>query len=291
MSDGVSRRFLHGLAALAAFILTAFGIIRLSIWMLDYTPSCQQPCRDLGSASDHPACIPVTLSLEAVPASTKAGVVTEVFFRVRLTNQSCYVMSVPAGGFIWYRDRQEMRAVVPFHIHIQGPNGEVRSNLLLSKIALYSDRPLEESELRSTEGARPDDKDFINLLPGDSLTSNSAILAPYRTVLRDQHEPDGSIATLLVRVPVPVPPSAVSPPPGFNVVDDLRFDVPGNYRVIATYGDAGEDTWLQPVHPLAHFVPRRFAIFLEFIDVWKGSYLSPYTFQARSNIVKFEVSR
>lgn len=293
------RRFLlvlgtcTGLAA--AFRFAAAPAVKS---YLSYQATCSQPCPEgLG-------CQPLALTLELARPLAKLGRPYPLWYKVKLVNQSCFKINVNGAGFFmggfstlslavidpqgnpvkeeYFRDSSQTKAREPFKM---APYG-----VAFGSVSPYLRDMTEFNRLRALK--RVDEHGFIELEPGETLATQSLVLAPHREAMIEQFYPDGRRGTATTRVSVPTPSWVETPLPGFDGLDNYVFHRPGRYSIFATY--SGKPYGVREL-PRLKALPRIFVRFLGWIEDYLEIEVVPESgsrdlrIEAVSNKIAFEV--
>jgi|GEM_PF-6864772 len=321
----------------ALLILLGVGL-KVSLWALRYRAPCPLPCQDLGRepvpgeplkawGPFTPRCAPVKIDLELARPEAKTGHRYTLWFKLRLTNVSCYKLSlINAGPLIWWFYENRLNVPNDFIFHVQGPDGIEVKNL---KHAAYERLPREDVEklrrayphvrLRSKDTgylseygdvipyeddlaawdrmrANPhlsmDDHAYVTLQPGQSLESTVSVFAPHTEHAEIEHL-SGGVGYTTAHAPVALDGAEV-PVPGYRIMDQYIFWKPGRYTIRVAYNPSfvtGE-----PIYPYAERVPWQMQKLLSMLGLARGMDLSPadrdeayFQIHAESSTLSFEV--
>lgn len=236
------RRFIFILGILAALWASLRWVAAPAVRSyLSFSPPCSQPCPDARG------CQPVALTLELARPRAKLGKRYPLWYKLKLVNQSCFELSIDGAGFFagghrilslsildskgrevkeeypWQTDMLEKKAgtfkMVPYGVPY-GPVSPYRCDM---------------TEFRRLIALNRVSDSYIELVPGETLTTQSFVLDPRREVMVEQRFPDGSRGTAGAWVPAPAPSWAEIPPPGFAPLGNYVFRTPGHYRMVAAY--------------------------------------------------------
>lgn len=237
--------------AIASAILLAYvaGSVIYCRWALTKRAACSQPCQELGlqvavpgkhkdSPSIYrPLCDPLRLDLELYRPVARLNTRYALWYRLRLTNGSCYELSrLDAEDFIASWETSEMfnrkwgRSGLT--IHIWGPDGSEVSPGRFNPTHRYLYTFYREAYHRLQHSAHLTPDWSFGLNPGESIESVPSVLDPVEEV------PAVDLKTGVHGYgysPVAAPKDAETPPTGFKILDGFVLSRPGKYRIQAAY--------------------------------------------------------
>lgn len=297
----------------ATFVVLLALVLGVARWALLYRAPCNQPCQDLGhepvpglgpkdSRICVPKCAPLKLDLELAEPSARTGKLYTLWYRITLTNVSCYDLSlISAGAFF----DDKMISGIDLQLQILDPDGKelvadsmtggkVRSEY--GEVAPYSIEHDAFSRFEKIADLRMDNNGFVTMKPGAALITAPSVIDPrrsgggYSEWHGNIHSSGGSVERVdLKGIP--------EPPAGYRILDDYIFKKPGRYTIRAiddlTYGSGIVAT---PIYPYASRVPvvvKRLLWTLRLINesAQKGAFRESEHFRIRveSAPVSFEV--
>jgi hypothetical protein len=286
------KKLLFGLAV-AAIVLIGAGLT-LSLWALRYRAPCDLPCQDLGREPlpgrdpneirlSKPHCAPLKIALELARPTATLGRRYTLWFKVRLTNASCYKLSmIDASPLIWWFDDRTYRVPPYLTIHVDGPDGKEIRNLdhvrehgftaaEIAKMSGLDKRYIPDERIVSEYGeVIPYEDDngafrrwqsdpslamnnngYIQLLPGHSITTTASNLAPHTEKQVIQHT-NGGVGLMNIHVPTAL--SGIEQTvDSFRVLDQYIFHKPGHYKIRVAYEPP--PITAEPIYPYASRVP------------------------------------
>lgn len=249
------RRLLLGASGILLVWTTAsFVAVR---WAWVTREMCPQPCQDLGlevlkpaqmqgmtvmkGAVHRPACSPLKLDLELHRPVTRRDTRYTLWYRARLTNQSCFAFDVASSMLLLSPDhlRETSFNEIGFFFEVLGPDGAKVPQGGFSPSSRYDFLYRLDEEAYRKARAFVDSRigEQGNLRPGESIETVPTVLDPHEKQVVTQVTGPHHAHRL---VPVAPPPGAEQGPPGFKVLDTYIFRKKGTYRIKAVYrGEAG----------------------------------------------------
>lgn len=259
-----------GLSATVLLLLAlVLGVAR---WAVLYRAPCNQPCQDLGhepvpglgpkdSRTCVPKCAPLRLDLELAEPSTRTGKLYTLWYKVTLTNVSCYDLGL-INAEAFFAAMKNLR--VDLSLQILDPDGkEVVSDYSkggkvaseYGDVAPYSVELGAFSRFREISDLRMDDNGFVTMKPGAALVTAPSVIDPrkdgpdYSEWYGDIHSSGRTVQRVDLK-------GIAKPPAGYRILDDYIFKKPGRYTIRAiddlTYGSGIVAT---PIYPYASRVP------------------------------------
>lgn len=259
---------------LASAALVALGVaLGISRWALLYRAPCAQPCRDLGhepvpglgpraSRSCVPKCAPLKLDLELAEPTTRTGKLYTLWYKVTLTNVSCYdLSSINAEAFF----SRIKNLSVDLRLQVRDPEGKevvsadmpsVMARSEYGEVAPYSIEHGAFRRFRAIPDLSMDDDGFVTMKPGAALVTAPSVIDP-RKDGPIYSKWDGEIHSS-GRTVVPVDLKGIlAPPPGLRILDNYFFKKPGRYTIRAIYDHTyGSGITATPIYPYAGRVPE-----------------------------------
>jgi len=300
-----------GLCTTALLLLgVALGVSR---WALLYREPCAQPCRDLGhepvaglgpraTRSCVPKCAPLKLDLELSEPTTRTGKLYTLWYKITLTNVSCYdLSSINAEAFF----SRIKNLSVDLRLEVRDPEGKevvsadmpsVMARSEYGEVAPYSIEHGAFRRFRAIPDLSMDDDGFVTMKPGAALVTAPSIIDP-RKDGPIYSKWDGEIHSS-GRTVVPVDLKGIpAPPSGFRILDNYFFKKPGRYTIRAIYDHTyGSGITATPIYPYAGRVPevlKKLLRLLRLIDERNqyraSSESAEYPVRVESPAVAFEV--
>lgn len=296
----------------ATFVVLLALVLGVARWALLYRAPCDQPCQDLGhepapglgpkdSRTCVPKCAPLKLDLELAEPSTRTGKLYTLWYKVTLTNVSCYDLSIISAEAFFDRIRHHTAPT----LQVLGPDGKVlvpdwekggKVRSEYGEVWPYSVEPGAIFRFQKIADLRMDNNGFVTMKPGAALVTAPSVIDPrrsgggYSEWHGDVHSSGGSVERVdLKGIP--------EPPAGYRILDDYIFKKPGRYTIRAIADlTHGSGIVAAPIYPYASRVPvaiKRLLWMLRLIGEsdQNGAFRESEYFRVRveSDAVSFEV--
>lgn len=253
-----------------ALILLAL-VLGVARWAVLYRAPCNQPCQDLGhepvpglgpkdSRTCVPKCAPLKLDLELAEPSTRTGKLYTLWYKVTLTNVSCYDLSIISAEAFF----DPIRHYTAPTLQVLGPDGKVlrpywetgeKVRSEYGEVLPYSIEPGAFFRFQAVADLRMDNNGFVTMKPGAVLITAPSVVDPrksgggYSVWQGSIHSSGDSVEQVdLKGIP--------EPPAGYRILDDYIFKRPGRYTIRAIFDETkGSGIIAAPIYPYASRVP------------------------------------
>lgn len=250
------------LSTVALLILTA--ALAASRWALRYRAPCTQACQNLGkepvpgrapkdSRTYAPKCAPLELELELAEPKTRIHRGYTLWYRIRLTNVSCYELGViSAMPFVESKPYDELKLLVLDPAGQEVKDRRYSMGPEYGEIIPFTDDPAAFKRFLTDSDLKMDSNGFVTLPPGKSMTTAASILQPHTRQLATVRG-EGWVGSAFQRVPASAR-GIPAPPAGYRILDLYELKKPGRYTIRAIYDHPG--VFARSIYPYAHRVPE-----------------------------------